>query len=104
MGRFGEYEVLSPIARGGTAGVYLAAHMGTGERVALKILDPRFGGQADFARRMFAEHRYASSVRHPGLLEIRDARTSSDGLPYLVMEHLAGGTLWRRHAISAART
>jgi serine/threonine-protein kinase len=32
-------------------------------------------------------------VRHPGLLEILDARTSSDGLPYLVMEHLAGETL-----------
>ncbi len=93
MVRYGEYEVLSPIARGGMGGVYLAVHSVTGERVALKVLDPQFANQADFARRLFAEHRFASAVRHPGLLEIRGARTSSDGLPYLVMEYLAGETL-----------
>ena len=93
MARYGEYEALSLIARGGMGTVYLATHRDTGERVALKVLDPLFASQADFARRLFAEHRFASSVRHPGLLEIRDARTSSDGLPYLVMEHLAGETL-----------
>jgi serine/threonine-protein kinase len=93
MGRYGEYDVLSPVARGGMASVHLAAHRLTGERVALKVLDSQFASHADFARRLFAEHRYASSVRHPGLLEIRDARTSSDGLPYLVMEYLAGDTL-----------
>lgn len=93
VGRYGEYEVLSPIARGGMGGVYLAAHKVTGERVALKVLDPQFANQADFTRRLFAEQRFASAVRHPGLLEIREARTSVDGLPYLVMEHLAGETL-----------
>ena len=92
-GRYGEYEVLEPLAHGGMAGVYLAAHRATGERVALKVLDPQFASHADFASRLFAEHRFASSVRHPGLLEIRDARTSSDGVPYLVMEYLAGQTL-----------
>ena len=93
LGRYGEYEVLAPIARGGMGGVYLAAHVKTGERVALKVLDPLLASHADFASRLFAEHRLASSVRHPGLLEIRDARRSSDGLPYLVMEYLVGDTL-----------
>jgi len=93
LGRYGEYEVQAPIARGGMGGVYLAAHVLTGERVALKVLDPHLANQADFASRLFAEHRYASSVRHPGLLEIRDARRSADGLPYLVMEYLVGDTL-----------
>jgi len=92
-GRYGQYEVLAPIARGGMGGVYLAAHKDTGERVALKVLDAQLMGHADFARRLFAEYRIASSVRHPGLLEIRDARISSDGLPYLVMEYLSGDTL-----------
>jgi serine/threonine-protein kinase len=93
VGRYGDYEVLSPIARGGMGGVYLAAHKVTGERAALKVLDPQFANQPDFSRRLFAEHRFASAVRHPGLLEIRDGRTSADGLPYLVMEYLAGETL-----------
>lgn len=92
-GRYGEYQVISPIARGGMGGVYLAAHNVTGERVALKILDPHFASNSDLTDRLFAERRYASSVRHPGLLQIRDARRSSDGLPYLVMEHLVGQTL-----------
>ena len=92
-GRFGDHDVLEPIARGGMGSVYLAVHKRTGERVALKVLDSRFADQPEVARRLFAEHRYASSVRHPGLLQIRDARTSADGLPYLVMEHLAGETL-----------
>jgi eukaryotic-like serine/threonine-protein kinase len=93
MGRFGEYEVLSPVARGGMATVYLAAHKVTGERVALKVLHEHLGKNADLTSRLFAEHRYASMVSHPGLLQVRDARTSSDGLPYLVMEHLTGTTL-----------
>lgn len=93
LGCFGDYDVLAPIARGGMGGVYLAAHHRTGERVALKVLDPQLAKHADLVNRLFAEHRFASSVRHPGLLEIRDARTTPDGVPYLVMEHLAGNTL-----------
>ncbi|HWO20555.1 MAG TPA: serine/threonine-protein kinase [Kofleriaceae bacterium] len=84
---------MSPIARGGMATVYLAAHKITGERVALKVLHDHLVKNADFASRLYAEHRYASMVRHPGLLRISDARTSSDGLPYLVMEHLTGAPL-----------
>lgn len=92
-GRFGEYDVIAPIARGGMAGVYLASHSVTGERVALKVLEPQLAGHAELANRLFAEHRYASAARHPGLLEIRAARRSADGVPYLVMELLAGQTL-----------
>jgi eukaryotic-like serine/threonine-protein kinase len=91
--RFGEYAVLAQLARGGTGDVFLAANVETGERVALKVLDARFANHAEITSRLFAEHQIASSVRHPGLLEIRDAQISSDGLPYLVMEHLSGETL-----------
>ena len=92
-GRYGDYEVLAPIARGGMGGVYLAGHVVTGERVALKVLDPQLARHPDLASRLFAEHRYASAVRHPGLLEIRAAQRSPEGVPYLVMEHLTGQTL-----------
>jgi serine/threonine protein kinase len=92
-GRFGEYKVLAPLARGGMGDVLLAAHVETGERVALKVLDAKFANDAEITSRLFAEHQFASSLRHPGVLAIRDARISSDGLPYLVMEHLSGETL-----------
>jgi serine/threonine-protein kinase len=92
-GRFGEYEVLAPLARGGMGGVYLAAHALTGERVALKVLDPQFANHAEIVERLHGEHAVSALVSHPGLVEIRAARVSSDGAPYLVMEYLDGETL-----------
>jgi len=97
VGRFGELEVLTPLARGGMGGVYLAAHRETGERVALKVLDPQFAAYPEIVSRLFAEHTVAASVEHPGLVDIRDARRTDDGVPYLVMEYLDGETLGAMH-------
>jgi serine/threonine-protein kinase len=91
--RFGEYEVLAPLARGGMGGVYLAVHEATGERVALKVLDSQFANHADIVARMFAEHALAARSEHPGLVDIRDARRTNEDIPYLVMEYLDGETL-----------
>ena len=91
--RFGEYNIVMPLARGGMGGVYLAAHHETGEQVALKILDPQFANHPEVVERLFAEHELASCARHPGLVDIRAARVASDGIPYLVMEYLDGETL-----------
>ncbi len=93
LSRFGEYDVLAPLARGGMGGVYLAAHATTGARVALKVLDPQFAGNAALAARLHAEHALAARARHPGLLEIRAAAKTSDEVPYLVMEYLPGEPL-----------
>jgi serine/threonine protein kinase len=91
--RYGEFEVIAPLARGGMGGVYLAVHHATGERVALKVLDPVFASHPEIVARLRAEHALASRAEHPGLVEIRAARTTSDGVPYLVMEYLDGHTL-----------
>jgi serine/threonine-protein kinase len=74
-------------------GVYLAAHELTGERVALKVLDSQFANHPEVVARLFAEQDLSSRTRHPALVEIRAARRSSDDVPYLVMEYLAGETL-----------
>ena len=91
--RFGDYDVVAPIAHGGMGGVYLALHSRTGERVALKVLDPQFADHAEVVERLHAEHALASRTRHPGVVEIRGSARSSDGAPYLVMEYLIGETL-----------
>jgi eukaryotic-like serine/threonine-protein kinase len=91
--RFGTYEVLEPLARGGMGGVYLAADAGTGERVALKVLDPMFANHREVVDRLLAEHALASRTDHPGVVQIRAAAWTSDGVPYLVMEYLQGETL-----------
>ena len=92
-GRFGEYDVAVPVARGGMGGVYLATNTDTGERVALKVLDPQFAAYPEIVARLYAEHDLASRARHPGVIEIKGARRTDDGIPYLVMEHLEGETL-----------
>jgi eukaryotic-like serine/threonine-protein kinase len=91
--RFGEFEVVAPLARGGMGGVYLARHETTGERVALKVLDAQFASHPEIVERLFAEQQLASRVKHPGLVEIREGRRTADDVPYLVMEYLEGETL-----------
>jgi serine/threonine-protein kinase len=93
LSQFGDYDVVTPLARGGMGGVYLAVHTWTRERVALKVLDPQYAGHAEIVARMQAEHALASRVRHPGIVEIRGAYWTDDRIPYLVMEYLAGETL-----------
>lgn len=91
--RLGEYAVIAPIARGGTAGVYLGEHAHSHERVAVKLLDPFHAGHADVVDRMFAERTVSQKVSHPNLLEILHADRNALGLPYLVMEYLDGENL-----------
>ena len=91
--RFGPYEVVAPLASGGMGGVYLASHVATGERVALKVLDPLFADHAEVVSRLYGERAVSARASHPGLVEIKAAAKSSDDVPYLVMEYLDGETL-----------
>src|SRR5688572_5173053 len=93
QGRYGEYEVLAPLARGGMGGVYLAAHQDTRERVALKVVDRHLANHQEVVDRLHAEQTLASSASHPGIVTIREARITNDGMPFLVMEYLDGETL-----------
>ncbi len=94
--RFGDYEVVAPLASGGMGGVYLAMHRTTGDRVALKVLDPHLASHAEVVERLYAERTVSARARHPGLVDIRAASRSSDDIPYLVMEYLEGETLAAR--------
>ena len=91
--RFDTFDVLAPLARGGMAGVYLAVHALTGERVALKVLDPQFVHNDEVVERLLAERTLSSRTDHPGIVEIHGAGWTTDRVPYLVMEYLDGETL-----------
>jgi serine/threonine-protein kinase len=91
--RYGEYQVVSPLASGGMGGVYLATHVTTGQQVALKVLDPFFADHGEVIARLYSECAIAMRATHPGLVAIHAANKSSDGIPYLVMEYLDGRTL-----------
>jgi serine/threonine-protein kinase len=91
--RFEQYDVVAPLASGGMGGVYLATHVTTGDRVALKVLDPLFASHTEVVERLYAERAVASRTSHPGLVDIREAARNTDDIPYLVMEYLDGETV-----------
>jgi hypothetical protein len=84
------YDILQELGRGGMGVVYLAVQRATKRRVALKVL--LHGGYAsDQQRRRFErEVDLAASLRHPHIVTVYDSGTTGDGLPYCVMEHIAG--------------
>jgi serine/threonine-protein kinase len=95
--RYGDYQVVSPLASGGMGGVYLATHVTTGRQVALKVLDPSFADHGDVIARLYSECAIATRATHPGLVSIHAASRTTDGVPYLVMEYLDGRTLAQLH-------
>ncbi|MDR1426407.1 MAG: protein kinase, partial [Bifidobacteriaceae bacterium] len=88
----GRYEVVSRIARGGMAGVYLARDLRLERDVALKILHPHLADSPDFVERFRREARSAAKLVHPGIVGIYDQGTFQEA-PYLVMEYVNGPTL-----------
>jgi serine/threonine protein kinase len=86
------YELQREVGRGGMGEVWLALDRELDRRVALKF----HGRQASEAR-FEREAHTAAALSHPNIVRIYDYGLA-DGRPYLVLEHLAGGTLADRLA------
>lgn len=84
------------LGAGGMGAVYAATNLGTGARVALKLLRP--DRDRSTARRFLDEARLATAVKHPNVIEIQDVFEDDDGTPVMVMELLQGETLAARLA------
>ncbi|HEY8431944.1 MAG TPA: protein kinase [Sandaracinaceae bacterium] len=107
--RLGRYEVLTQLAQGGMATVYVARAQGVAgfERlVAIKVLHPHLAHDEEFISMFLDEARLAARIRHPnavGTLDISD--TQGDGY-FLVMEYVEGdhfGSLLRSAAKGGER-
>src|SRR5687768_8713487 len=76
--------------------VYRADHVQLGRPAALKMLLPQFSSDAAIVQRFFNEARAASAIDHPGIVEIYDFGTHTDGRAYIVMALLKGESLETR--------
>ncbi|GAA4899363.1 serine/threonine-protein kinase [Stackebrandtia albiflava] len=94
------YRVLEPIAVGGMARVFLAEDERLERRVALKIIDDRHAGDPRFAAGFAREAKTVARLSHPNVVAVFD-QGCHDGLPYVVMEYVAGRTL--RDVLNARR-
>jgi serine/threonine protein kinase/ankyrin repeat protein len=92
----GKYRLEELIGRGGMGAVYRAIHVGTGRRVAVKVIAPELAGNSEFIERFRREARTIGRLRHPNIVNVTDFGITGENeqtLAYLVMEHLEGVTL-----------
>ena len=89
--RVGAYRIVQEIGRGGMGTVFLAKRAdGQFEKqVAIKLLK-RGTDTDEIVRRFSAELQILAQLEHQCIARLLDAGTTEDGLPYFVMEYVAG--------------
>jgi serine/threonine protein kinase len=90
--RIGSYEIVERLGGGGMAVVYRAVQQPLGREVALKALSPELFQDDGFVKRFEAEAKTLAKLDHPNILPIYDFELA-DGLAYLTMPLIRGGTL-----------
>jgi serine/threonine protein kinase len=86
------YQVLSLLGAGGMGQVYLARDSRLDRTVALKILPGELAADPERMRRFAIEAKAASALNHPNVATIYDVG-ESDGIHFIVMEHVEGETI-----------
>lgn len=89
--RIGSYRIIREIGHGGMGTVYLAERDDDEyhKQVAIKVVR-RGLDTADILRRFRNERQILASLDHANIARLLDGGTTEDGLPYFVMEHVAG--------------
>ena len=89
--QIGAYRLTEEIGAGGMGVVY-AAERTDGEftqRVAVKLIRRGFDRET-VALKFRRERQILASLNHPNIAQLHDGGTTTDGLPYLVMEYVEG--------------
>jgi tRNA A-37 threonylcarbamoyl transferase component Bud32 len=87
------YRVASLIGAGGMGRVYEVEHVELGKRFVLKALQRELSRREDLVARLRNEWRALARLEHPNIVNVTDAGTSENGVPFYVMERLDGETL-----------
>jgi serine/threonine protein kinase len=92
----GRFEVIEPVAGGGSSSVYRGTDRKTGEVVAIKVLSD---ARVDFLQRFEREVGILANLSHPVIVRYvahGELASGSSWAPYLVTEWIAGETLSER--------
>jgi serine/threonine protein kinase len=86
------YQVLSLVASGGMASVYLASDQVLERKVALKVIHPHLAKDKSFVDKFQREAKMAAQLSHPNLVNVFDQGVDGEVI-FLVMEYVPGITL-----------
>jgi serine/threonine protein kinase len=93
--KLGKYQILSRLARGGMAEVWLARFQGVGgfeKDVVLKTILPDLSEDPDFVRMFINEALLAANLNHPNIVQIFDLGCL-EGMYFIAMEYVPGKSL-----------
>ena len=87
------YRIEEPLAHGGMGAVYRATDQETQREVAVKVMHAELSKDPIVLARFEREARAVTSLHHPGIVQLLDIGTHTDGSSFLVMELIRGETL-----------
>src|SRR5262245_26781331 len=90
------YRVTRAIGIGGMGAIYEAAHIGSGKRVAVKMMSRELAAHPEALARFRREVKVTTELAHPHIVDVFDFGAAPTGEPYLVMEFLEGEDLEQR--------
>ena len=91
-GMLGRYRLGDLLGRGGMAEVWRAEDTKLGRAVAVKVIHAENASDPNFVERFLREARVVASLEHANILPVYDFG-EDEGLPFLVMPYLEGGTM-----------
>ncbi|WP_375420857.1 protein kinase [uncultured Sphingomonas sp.] len=92
MTMLGRYRIEGRLGEGAMADVFRAHDPGIGRTVAIKVLKPEYGRNAELGERFLREARAAGALNHPNIATIYDVG-EADGVAYIAMELVEGQPL-----------
>ncbi|MCI0682962.1 MAG: protein kinase [Gemmataceae bacterium] len=96
LGTLGAYEILEVIGQGGMGVVLKAFDPALHRLVAIKVMAAAVAGSPNARRRFQREAQAAAAVCHDHILTVHGVVDDAGGLPYLVMQYVAGESLQDR--------
>ena len=90
--RVAQFRIIERVGQGGMGVVFRAEDEKLHRIVALKLLLPRPGQEADQRERFLREARAAAALTHPNIAVVYEVG-EADGIAYIAMEFVEGATL-----------
>ena len=92
FGETGNFLLERELGRGGMGGVYMGRDKMLDRPVAVKVMLPEYGSDAEFVEKFKREAQAVARLIHPNIAQVYSYGIAN-GMPYIAMELVAGGSL-----------